>query len=98
MKIELWLLFAVALLYLGTLFLIAYSADTGLIPNKVVSHPAIYALSLGVYATSWTYYGSVGLADSSGLAFLTIYLGVTAAFLLGPYPVSYTHLTLPTKA
>jgi Na+/proline symporter len=42
-------------------------------------------LSLGVYATSWTYYGSVGLADRSGFAFLTIYLGLTGAFLLGPY-------------
>jgi len=36
------------------------------------------------FTTSWTYYGSVGLADTSGYAFLTIYLGVTGAFLLGP--------------
>jgi len=54
-------------------------------PKRLVSHPLVYCLSLGVYATSWTYYGSVGLADTSGYAFLTIYLGVTAAFLLGPY-------------
>ncbi len=85
MGIELWVLFLVALLYLGTLFLIAYCADCGLIPQKVVNHPIVYALSLGVYATSWTYYGSVGLANSSGFAFLNIYLGVTAAFILGPY-------------
>lgn len=85
MGIELWVLFAVALVYLGTLFLIAYSADSGLIPKKIVDHPIVYTLSLGVYATSWTFYGSVGLASVSGLAFLTIYLGVTAAFLLGPY-------------
>ncbi len=85
MVIELWWLFVVALLYLGVLFLIAYSADNGLLPKSLVEHPAIYALSLGVYATSWTFYGSVGLASQSGMAFLTIYLGVTAAFLLGPY-------------
>ncbi len=85
MGIEPWLLFAVALAYLGLLFLIAYLADNGYIPAKLVEHPVVYALSLGVYATSWTFYGSVGLANSSGLAFLTIYLGVTAAFLLGPF-------------
>lgn len=83
--IELWLLFVSALAYLGLLFLIAYCADHEILPKKLVEHPAVYALSLGVYATSWTFYGSVGLANSSGLAFLTIYLGVTAAFLLGPY-------------
>ncbi|MEM7257002.1 MAG: histidine kinase dimerization/phospho-acceptor domain-containing protein, partial [Pseudomonadota bacterium] len=85
MVIELWWLFVVALLYLGVLFLIAWSADNGVLSKRLVEHPAIYALSLGVYATSWTFYGSVGLANQSGLAFLTIYLGVTAAFLLGPY-------------
>ncbi len=85
MGIELWVLFFVALAYLGLLFLIAYAADNGYLPKALVEHPAVYALSLGVYATSWTFYGSVGLANSSGLAFVTIYLGVTAAFLLGPY-------------
>jgi len=85
MGIELWNLFLIALAYLGMLFLIAYSADAGWLPSRLVDHPITYALSLGVYATSWTYYGSVGLAANSGFAFLTIYLGVTAAFLLGPY-------------
>ena len=84
MGIELWWLFAIALSYLALLFFIAYSADSGLLPQRIVSHPLIYSLSLGVYATSWTYYGSVGLADRSGYAFITIYLGVTGAFLLGP--------------
>ncbi len=85
MEIELAWLFAMAIGYLAVLFLIAYATDAGWLPEKLVSHPAIYALSLGVYATSWTYYGSVGLANNSGYAFLTIYLGVTAAFILGPY-------------
>ncbi len=85
MGIELWVLFLAALVYLGVLFLIAYAGENGYLPKKLIEHPAVYALSLGVYATSWTFYGSVGLADSSGLAFLTIYLGVTAAFMLGPY-------------
>lgn len=85
MGIELWWLFASAVAYLVILFLVAYAADSGLIPKRIVTNPIVYSLSLGVYATSWTYYGSVGLADSSGYAFLNIYLGVTGAFLLGPY-------------
>lgn len=85
MGIELGWLFAAAVGYLGVLFLVAYFADSGLIPQKFISNPIVYSLSLGVYATSWTYYGSVGLADTSGYAFLNIYLGVTGAFLLGPY-------------
>ena len=85
MGIELGWLFAIALGYLGVLFIIAWCADAGWLPDKLVSNPVVYSLSLGVYATSWTYYGSVGLADSSGFAFLTIYLGLTGAFILGPY-------------
>jgi len=78
-------LFGIALVYLGLLFLIAWSADRNLLSPALVRHPLVYSLSLGVYATSWTYYGSVGLADRSGFVFLTIYLGVTGAFLLGPW-------------
>jgi len=85
MGIELGWLFAFALLYLGLLFVIAWCTDSGWFPEKLVSNPVVYSLSLGVYATSWTYYGSVGLADSSGYAFLTIYLGLTGAFVMGPY-------------
>jgi len=85
MGVELWWLFAAAVVYLIVLFLVAYCADSGLLPRRFVSSPIVYSLSLGVYATSWTYYGSVGLADTSGYAFLNIYLGVTGAFLLGPY-------------
>ncbi|MFK8081172.1 MAG: ATP-binding protein [Granulosicoccus sp.] len=85
MGIDLGWLFAIAFAYLGVLFIIAWCADSGWLPASFVSNPVVYSLSLGVYATSWTYYGSVGLADSSGYAFLTIYLGVTGAFVLGPY-------------
>jgi len=85
MGIDLAWLLAIALAYLGLLFVIAWCADSGLLPARLVQHPLVYSLSLGVYATSWTYYGSVGLADRSGYAFLNIYLGLTGAFILGPY-------------
>ncbi len=84
MTLELSSLFTAGFFYLVLLFLVAYVTDLGLIPEAWVSHPLVYTLSLGVYATSWTYYGSVGLANSNGYLFLTIYLGVTLAFALSP--------------
>lgn len=47
--------------------------------------PYIYALSLAIYCTSWTFFGSVGLASERGLEFLTIYIGPLIVFVFfGP--------------
>lgn len=84
MTFELWQLFLAGVGYLLLLFLIAYAAERGWLPSKLARHPLTYTLSLGVYATSWSFYGSVGFAQTEGYNFLTIYLGVTLAFLLTP--------------
>src|SRR3989475_7144001 len=64
--------------YVGVLFAIAFygdkRADAG---RSIIANPYIYALSLAVYCTSWTFYGSVGRAATSGIGFLPIYLGPT---------------------
>jgi Na+/proline symporter/signal transduction histidine kinase len=84
MQFELWQLFVVGVLYLGLLFVIATATDRGWIPEAIASHPLVYTLSLGVYATSWSFYGSVGFAQKEGFNFLTIYLGTTLAFVASP--------------
>jgi PAS domain S-box-containing protein len=84
MNFELWQLFLFAVLYLGLLFIIAAAAENKRLPESLVRHPLVYTLSLGVYATSWSYYGSVGLAEREGYIFLAVYLGVTIAFLASP--------------
>lgn len=62
--------------YLGLLFAIAwYSERSASRGKKLSSNPYIYALSLAVYCTAWTYYGSVGRAATNGLEFLAIYIG-----------------------
>ena len=70
--------------YVGLLFVIAYygdkRADAG---RSIISNPYIYALSLAVYCTAWTFYGSVGMAVDSGLLYLTIYIGPTLMVILG---------------
>jgi len=77
-------LFGFGLAYLLILFLIAYAADRGRIPDRWLRHPLVYILSLGVLATSWTYYGSLGFAQNQGYLYLSIYLGVTLAFAFSP--------------
>jgi len=73
-----WIVFALILGYLCLLFVIAYFAERReRIGKSIVSNPYVYSLSLAVYCTSWTFYGSVGKAASSGFSFLTIYLGPT---------------------
>ena len=68
--------------YLVLLFAVAYGAERRSAARKsLVSNPYIYALSMAVYCTAWTFYGSVGRAAHFGLEFVGIYLGPT---LLAP--------------
>lgn len=69
-----FLVIFVIIIYLAVIFYVAYWAEKNS-KSKWVNNPYVYTLSLAVYCTAWTYYGSVGLAATSGLKFLTIYLG-----------------------
>src|SRR5512140_3518719 len=68
----------VSFAYLGVLFAIAWMCDKRAEAGRsIIANPYIYALSLAVYCTTWTFYGSVGRAASSGIGFLPVYLGPT---------------------
>jgi Na+/proline symporter/nitrogen-specific signal transduction histidine kinase len=83
MTIDALLLVSVAFAYLLLLFAIAEWADRHARQGRsVIARPGIYALSLAVYCTAWTFYGSVGRATTSGIGFLPIYLGPTLMVLL----------------
>ena len=74
----------VMVVYLLLLFGIAqYANRRKLSGRSIVANPYVYALSLCVYVSSWTFYGSVGRAASTGIEFLPIYLGPALAMLLG---------------
>jgi Na+/proline symporter/nitrogen-specific signal transduction histidine kinase len=78
-----WSIVGFAFAYLGLLFAIAYYADKRADAGRsIIRSPWIYTLSIAVYCTSWTFYGSVGRAASGGIHFLPIYLGPTLVFLL----------------
>lgn len=77
-------LLLIGLAYLTVLFGAAYITERGWIPKRIIAHPVIYVLSLGIYASAWTFYGAFGLAQQSGYSFLASYLGASAAFFLAP--------------
>lgn len=79
-----WILFAFAVVYFALLFGIALYGDSrsGQRVTRKQSH-YIYALSLAVYCSSWTFYGAVGTAANSGWSFLPIYLGPLLVFVFG---------------
>ena len=67
-------LFAIIMLYLALLFFIAFWAEKRK-SNFWANNPYVYSLSLAVYCTAWTYYGSIGVAANQGLEYLAIYIG-----------------------
>lgn len=72
------IILTVAFGYLLLLFGVAYYADKRAAAGKsLIDNPWVYALSLAVYCTAWTFYGSVGRASETGLGFLPIYIGPT---------------------
>ena len=69
--------------YLLALFAVAAWADRRAAAGRsVIGNAWVYALSMGVYCTAWTYFGSVGRAAATGVWFLPIYLGPTLAMVL----------------
>jgi Na+/proline symporter/signal transduction histidine kinase len=82
-----WVVIIIALAYIGFLFLVASYGDRRRdLARGGRSRLLIYPLSLGIYCTSWTFFGSVGLASRTGFDFLTIYIGPILMVGLG-YPL-----------
>ncbi len=76
-------LFAIA--YIGVLFAIAWAGDRWGRNRRrpALGRPLIYGLSIAVYCSTWTFFGSVGSATSSGWSFLAVYIGPALVFLFG---------------
>lgn len=78
-----WSIILISLVYVGLLFAIAYYGDKTQRGKTYASNPYIYALSLAVYCSSWTFYGAVGRATYSGWEFMATYLGPILVYLFG---------------
>jgi PAS domain S-box-containing protein len=84
MTFELSQVASICFSYLLILFGIAFITERGWIPDKIVRHPIIYILSLGILASAWAFYGAVDLAHQYGYGALAYYLGAGALFLFAP--------------
>ena len=89
-----WVVIAVALAYIGLLFLVAsYGDRTRGLGRDGRARLLIYPLSLAIYCTSWTFFGSVGFASRTGFDFLTIYVGPAIMIgLCGPLLIRIVRL------
>lgn len=79
-----WIIALVLVAYLAMLFFVAYRIDNSTrLRLRIMKSSTVYALSLAVYCTAWTFFGSVGAASTYSLEFLTVYVGpvVVAPFL-----------------
>ncbi|MBX3572667.1 MAG: PAS-domain containing protein [Mesorhizobium sp.] len=79
-----WVIVIIAIAYVTLLFGVASLGDRRAARlGSGHSRPYIYAASLAIYCTSWTFFGSVGLASERGLEFLAIYIGPALVFIFG---------------
>lgn len=82
--IEGWTVALLGFGYVGALFALAWAGDRFVRSRKDGNgRPLIYALSLAVYCSSWTFFGSVGLSAATGYDFIPVYLGPILMFALG---------------
>ena len=84
MNFELSHIALIGVLYLATLFGIAYATNRRLIPSSITRHPITYILSLGIFLSAWSFYGVIDLANRFGYGALTYYMGTGALFLFAP--------------
>jgi PAS domain S-box-containing protein len=78
-----WFIGGVMAAYLLILFIVAQWAERKAAAGQDVgNNPLTYTLSLSVYLTAWTFYGSVGKAANTGMLFLTVYLAPTLVMML----------------
>ena len=84
MTFELSTIVFVVVMYVCVTFGIAFITNRGWLPDSLINHPVAYILSLGVFASTWAYYGVVDLAYQYGYGALTYYIGTVALFLFAP--------------
>ena len=70
-----WGVIAAAFGYIGFLFFVASHGDRLSPTQRGRASALIYPLSLAIYCTSWTFFGSVGFATRTSVDFLAIYIG-----------------------
>ncbi|QTA79908.1 Histidine kinase, PAS domain-containing [Desulfonema limicola] len=70
--------------YMGLLLSLAMWVEKKAAQNiYIADNPLVYSLSLGLYCTSWSFYGTIGMAATSGLSYISLYIGPALIFIFG---------------
>lgn len=78
-----WVVIWAMLGYIAVMFVAAIMVERGVWKRQLAAYGGmVYALALTVYCTSWTFYGSVGSAATSGMSFVAVYLGPVLSIIL----------------
>ncbi len=78
-----YVVISTAFIYPALLFAIAFYAERrAKVGRSIINNPWVYSLTIAVYCTAWTFYGSVGRAANTGLEFLAVYTGPSLMALL----------------
>ena len=78
-----WLIIGVLALYIALLFICAFFGEKHASRLSTRGRMFLFSLTLGVYCSSWTFYGATGAAVREGIIFLPIYLGPLLFVALG---------------
>lgn len=70
--------------YLLLFFGVAWLTDRGRVPARLINHPALYVLSLGIIVSSWSFYTVMISASNRGYGYNAYYIGYASAFLFAP--------------
>lgn len=85
MTLSIGLIAGVSLAYIAALFAIAFYGDRRQTPLPSKFRAWVYSMSLAVYCSSWTFFGSVGQAAEQVWSFLPIYIGPILLLLFAPW-------------
>src|SRR5690606_24613215 len=71
-------------LYLLMMFAVALATEKGLVPKRLLNHPAVYVLSLTIIVNTWVFFTAYITAAQRGYGYNAYFIGYAAAFLLAP--------------
>ena len=77
-----WFAIFLFLAYMALLFVLARWGERAMprLQAHAGTRKAIYSLSACVFTSSWSYFGSIGLASRQGIAYLPMFIGPMLAF------------------
>lgn len=84
MSFESGTLLLTAGLYLLLVYAVAMATEKGLVPKRLLNHPAVYVLSLAIIVNTWAFFTAFISAAQRGYGYNAYYIGYAAAFLLAP--------------